>query len=1378
MSELAETVRKLIERGFAPIPVPHRSKEPVLPNWQNLRLTAQSVSHYFNGTPSNVGLLLTAGLTDVDLDCAEAAKAGELLLPTTTWVTGRKSAPASHRWFQCPNRQPAYLKFEDPLGGTGDHGAVILELRSGNRQSLIPPSTHPSGEDVVAFGDLFASPASIDGEVLSQAVKKTAAAALLARHWPGVGRRHDAALALAGGLKRARWTKEEATRFVQAVATASGDEQTRNRLRDVTSTFGKDGKIRGWPALCRLIDRRVVNRVREWLGLQSAAQRRVRELAPFQSFPVEALPIPLGDYVHQSAQALGVDPSFVALPVLSVVASCIGNTRTIQLKRTWQEQCVLWSLIIGDSGGLKTPAFIRAVGPLQRAQKTLIDQYRLAFDNHVEALEQWKANRRKSDDEQEGRPEAPILRRMISSDCTIERLAQTLEDNPRGILFGRDELAAWLGGFRRYKGRDGGSDLQNWLEMSRAGTINYERKTGERNLVYVQRAAVSICGGIQPGTLARAMRDGEYLECGLAARLLMAMPPKPTKRWSEMEVAELTEEAYETLITKLQALSFEKRDGEDVPYVLRLDPAAKSVWVEFYDAWGREQAAAEGEIAAALSKLEGAAARFALVHHVVSHVWVDTDDRRPVGLKSVEAGIVLAKWFADEARRIYATFGESETDRQARRLVEFIRARGGRITVRELQKSNSRKYADSEQAREALDGLVQMDLGYWTEPEVGPKGGQPAVWFVLDTDGTTDSTDTTPDDDDDSDGQGARQSPRSPDSTPCGAQEKPGSVGSVGSAGDNPESNTQDTWAVDTNVSEPEEHRVVSDVAYSVIRRYDDLQMVLSAVEESVTVALDLETTGLNPRSDRVRLLSVAVDTVDGGTFSYLVDCFQIDPKPLLNALAGKDLVIHNAQFDLSFLDRIGFTPTARVHDTMLIASVLEVGTKERVSLAACSQRYLGRALDKAEQRSDWSGNLSADQLAYAALDVDVLKPLWAALKSRIAEAKLEHAAAIECRCLPAIVWMSGRGVAFDQSTWEALAQTAADECVKTRAELDSTAPTPPGSMFEGWNWDSPKQVQEALAAVGCPVDGTSDWILSRVDHPLGELLRRYREVSKQATTYGLDWLKHVASDGRVYPLWRQFGAWSGRMSCSVPNMQQMPRGDYRRCVIAPPGRVLIKADYSQIELRLAAKIAKETVMIEAYRRGDDLHTLTAKQLLGKVDVTKSDRQLAKALNFGLLYGMGARGLRGYARTAYGVEMTEEQATAYRTKFFLTYPGLATWHRKTGCSGKMPVETRTISGRRLIGVKGFCEKLNTPVQGSGADGLKTALGLLWERRDQAPGTFPVMAVHDEIVVEADADRAEDAQAWLKAAMIDAMAPLADPVPVEVECSVGVTWAGD
>src|SRR5262249_19662931 len=147
---------------------------------------------------------------------------------------------------------------------------------------------------------------------------------------------------------------------------------------------------------------------------------------------------------------------------------------------------------------------------------------------------------------------------------------------------------------------------------------------------------------------------------------------------------------------------------------------------------------------------------------------------------------------------------------------------------------------------------------------------------------------------------------------------------------------------------------------------------------------------------------------------------------------------------------------------------------------------------------------------------------------------------------------------------------------------------------------------------------------------------------------------------------------------------------------------------------------------------------------------------------------------RAYARSNYGVELSERQAEQYREAFFRAYPGLRRWHNAVP---KSPTDTRTLAGRRRLKVGRFTEKLNTPVQGTGADGLKLALALLWERRGQAPGALPVLAVHDEIVVECDEAQAGAVSAWLKQAMLDGMAPLVAPVPVEVEVSVAPTWGG-
>jgi DNA polymerase-1 len=257
-------------------------------------------------------------------------------------------------------------------------------------------------------------------------------------------------------------------------------------------------------------------------------------------------------------------------------------------------------------------------------------------------------------------------------------------------------------------------------------------------------------------------------------------------------------------------------------------------------------------------------------------------------------------------------------------------------------------------------------------------------------------------------------------------------------------------------------------------------------------------------------------------------------------------------------------------------------------------------------------------------------------------------------------------------------------------------------------------------------------------------------------------------------------------MSCSKPNLQNLPRGDYRRCIVAPPGRVLVKADYSQIELRIAAKVSGDEALLEAYRNREDLHVLTAQRVLGVGEVSPEDRQLAKALNFGLLYGMGARGLKKYAKSEYDLELTEEEAQSYREAFFHAYPGLARWHRETKRAGwqhkiryRLSPETRTLTGRRrLIDDKtSDMQRLNSPVQGTGADGLKLALALLWERRAEVPGAFPVLAVHDEIVIEAGEGQAGDVADWLKRAMIEAMAPLIEPVPVQVDVAVSTTWGG-
>jgi DNA polymerase-1 len=910
--------------------------------------------------------------------------------------------------------------------------------------------------------------------------------------------------------------------------------------------------------------------------------------------------------------------------------------------------------------------------------------------------------------------------------------------------------------------------LPQWLEMHRAGVVIVDRKTTERKTMFIRRAAVSVTGGIQPDVLKRALTP-EFLEAGLGARLLLAMPPRLPKRWGEAEVDPEVERAYRDAIDRLLALDFNAREGDPAPHAVHLSWDAKTAWVAFFNQWGEEQAAAEGELAAVFSKLEGYAARFALLHHVVGRVARGEDDLVRVGRESVEAGASLARWFAGEARRIYSTLSESTEQQATRRLVEFIRARGGRITVRQVMRSNNRRYPDAETAEAALDDLVKSGALAQVESPAG-KSGETGKAFELCV--THDTHDTGPEDD----GGGGVEVHDSPgDSSPGGGLSPPdvmpaeaacdrvtpvtdpGVMRVMRHAGARETAREEKAPEVGPDAGEPAAHPGVmpparldeggaaSGPSYSLVTDGAGLAAVAAAVLGGGVVGVDLETTGLDPRRDRARLLSLALDTIDGGPFVYLIDLFRVDCAPLLEALAGKEVVAHNALFDLGFLDGLGFAPRAPVHCTMTLSRVLHAGERAGHGLKECLERELAVGIDKGMQKADWSGNLTPGHLGYAARDALHLRPLLDALRKKAAEAGLGRTVEIETGCLPAVAWMSCSGVAVDRAVWLALAGKAEADAARLREGMAALAPPQPGEMFPAWNWDSPADMRALFAALGHAVDDTGDATLATLDHPLAPMLREYREATKRTGTYGLAWTKHISADGRVYPRWNQAGSEAGRMSCSNPNMQQLPRDKaYRRCVVAPPGRVLIKADFSQIELRIAAKVSGDEALLDAYTKGADVHSQTARRVLGKQDVSREDRQLAKALNFGLLYGMGAERFRENATAEYRLDLSAEQAGRYRDAFFRAYPGLRDWHRSVGRTADAAIDTRTLAGRRRLGVARYTEKLNTPVQGTGADGLKLALALLWERREQCLGAFPVLAVHDEIVVEADEAQADAA----------------------------------
>jgi hypothetical protein len=259
--------------GYRVVPVPFRSKAPVLDGWQKLRLRPEELSEHFNGVLQNIGILCgepSGGLVDVDLDCPEAQALAHVFVPDTGMVHGREGSPRSHRWFVARDGVPEKVyRFQDLPDGAGKR-KTLVELRSSGGQTVVPPSVHPCGEVYVWEGGSAGLPVDLDGNSLLRSVRLMAVCVLLARHYPGEGTRHEYALALAGGMLRHGYTAEETSLVVGTAARLGGDEEERDRVRAVADTSEAllaRRKASGFPRLRKLIDPQIVDKITDWLGI-------------------------------------------------------------------------------------------------------------------------------------------------------------------------------------------------------------------------------------------------------------------------------------------------------------------------------------------------------------------------------------------------------------------------------------------------------------------------------------------------------------------------------------------------------------------------------------------------------------------------------------------------------------------------------------------------------------------------------------------------------------------------------------------------------------------------------------------------------------------------------------------------------------------------------------------------------------------------------------------------------------------------------------------------------------------------------------------------------------------------------------------------------
>jgi hypothetical protein len=480
------------------------------------------------------------------------------------------------------------------------------------------------------------------------------------------------------------------------------------------------------------------------------AAKPAAQVEAYRPFPVHALPRMLCDFVRAAARAMVCDASFLALPLLAALAAAIGSTRRVVLKRGWSEPAIVWVAIVGESGTTKTPAFKLVMRPIRDLQRQALQVYADETQRHETALAhyekdlgQWK--RAKGDSDPPERPQQPQAVRYIVSDTTVEALAPLLLANARGLLLARDELHGWLGSFDRYAGGSGGGDSAHWLSVHNGESLIVDRKTGPTKTLFVPHAYVSVCGGIQPAILHRAL-GVEHRESGLAARLLLTCPPRRPKHWTDADIDPAAEADLARLLARLYELQpITGDDGQPAPGYVGMTGDAKRLWVDFYNQHGQEAADLSGELAAAWSKLEGYAARLALIVHFAR--WAAGDDSlqdaERIDADSMARAVTLAEWFKHEARRVYGVLAETDEQRDQRQLVEWIQRKGGTVTARDLQRG-PRPYRVGNAAETALQELAKAGYGTWQDSPTNTDGGRPTRAFRLGDSGDGDETPFNP----------------------------------------------------------------------------------------------------------------------------------------------------------------------------------------------------------------------------------------------------------------------------------------------------------------------------------------------------------------------------------------------------------------------------------------------------------------------------------------------------------------------------------------------------------------------------------------------------------------------------------------------------------
>ena len=604
-------------------------------------------------------------------------------------------------------------------------------------------------------------------------------------------------------------------------------------------------------------------------------------------------------------------------------------------------------------------------------------------------------------------------------------------------------------------------------------------------------------------------------------------------------------------------------------------------------------------------------------------------------------------------------------------------------------------------------------------------------------------------------------------------------------------------------------HRAEIEAGYETVLTQAQLDVWLQRLQQAGLFAFDTETTSLDYMAARLVGVSFAVR---GGQAAYvpLAHVYPGAPEQLNREevleqlrpiLENKELnkIGHNIKYDRNILNNHNITLDGIRFDTMLESYVL-ASAANRHNMDAVALKYLNHNTIKYE---DVAGK-GAKQLTfnevpiemaapYAAEDADVTLRLHEAMWPKLqAEVALERVfTEIEMPLLTVLSDMEQTGVAIDTAM---LAQQSG-ELARRIGELEQQAHREAGQPF---NLGSPKQIQQllfdklqlpVLAKTPKGVPSTAESVLQELalDYPLPRLILEHRSLSKLKSTYTDKLPQQVCPEtGRVHTSYHQAVAATGRLSSSDPNLQNIPvRTEegrrIRQAFVASPGRVLLAADYSQIELRIMAHLSSDKGLLKSFSAGEDVHRATAAEVFSVLPeaVTSEQRRSAKAINFGLIYGMSAFGLAKQLGIARGA------AQEYIDLYFARYPGVYDYMEATREQARKQGYVETVFGRRLYlpdinsrngQVRAGAERtaINAPMQGTAADIIKRAMIAMhgWLKTDTDLDIAMIMQVHDELVFEVAAQDIEAAKPKISNIMNGA-ATL--KVPLVVDVGTGDNW---